>query len=67
MKEREVSPIGTVYFEFVKFGGQVRVSAIHEETGIEVMAITPVQATQQHMRQLALGKLRRKLMQANSS
>lgn len=47
-------------------GGQVRIAAIHEETGIEVMAIAPIQATQQHMRQLALGKLRRKLAEANS-
>ncbi|MFT6659622.1 DUF6898 family protein [Maritalea sp.] len=63
MNERETSPIGTVYFEFVQLGGHVRVTAIHEETGIEVMAIAPIQATQNHLRQLAMGKLKRKLEQ----
>ncbi|WP_299347377.1 serine hydroxymethyltransferase [uncultured Maritalea sp.] len=63
MNERESSAIGTVYFEFAQIGGQVRINAIHEATGVEVMAIAPIQATQNHMRQLALGKLKRKLEQ----
>ncbi|MGJ8528803.1 DUF6898 family protein [Maritalea sp.] len=66
MRERDVTPVGTVYFEFIQMGGQVRIAAIHEETGTEVMAIAPIQATEQHMRQLALGKLRRKLAEAKS-
>jgi len=65
MNERESTQIGTVYFEFVQMGGQVRICAIHEATGIESIAIAPIQATQQHMRQLALGKLKRKLEQQN--
>lgn len=63
MSGRESTNIGKVYFEFIKIGGHVRVSAIHEDTGIETMAIAPIQATQQHMKQLALGKLKRKLEQ----
>lgn len=63
MNEREISDIGTVYFEFVRLGGHMRIVAIHEKTGVEAMAIAPIQATQSHMRQLALGKLKRKLEQ----
>lgn len=59
MNARVPNQLGNVYFEFVQVGGQVRVSAIHEETGIEAMAIAPIQATQQQMQQLALGKLKR--------
>ena len=52
---------GEVLFEFVQLGQQMRVSAIHVDSGIEVVAIAPVVATRAQMQQLALGKLRRKL------
>ncbi len=39
----------------------MRVAAIDEATGVEVVAIAPLSATPQQMQQLALGKLRRKL------
>ena len=61
MSGRVPTQLGTVYFEFVQLGGQVRVCAIHEETRTEAMAIAPIQATQQQMQQLALGKLKRLL------
>jgi len=66
MSAPENTGIGRVYFEFIQIGGHVRVSAIHEKTGIETMAIAPTKATQQHMRQLALGKLKRKLEQLSN-
>ena len=52
---------GGVYFEFTRIGAQVRVAAIDERTGIEVVAIAPAHATQLQMRELALAKLRRRL------
>lgn len=52
---------GEVLFEFVQIGQQMRVSAIHVDTGTEVVAIAPTVATRAQMQQLALAKLRRKL------
>jgi len=63
MQDSQQTPAGRVYFEFVRLGGQVRVSAIDERTGVEVTAITPANATEQQMRQLAMGKLKRRLSQ----
>jgi len=53
-----------VYFEFTQIGGQMRVAAIDAETGIEVIVITPVSATQIQMQNLALAKLKRRLGQS---
>ena len=52
---------GEVFFEFTRIGAQVRVAAIDERTGIEVVTIAPAHATQLQMRELALAKLRRRL------
>ncbi len=52
---------GEVYFEFVQVGQMMRVAAIDAATGTEIIVITPVRASQGHMQQLALAKLRRKL------
>jgi hypothetical protein len=54
---------GTVLFEFVQLGQQMRVAAIDEATGIEVVVITPLNAARGHMERLALAKLQRKLDQ----
>lgn len=54
-------PAGRVLFEFVQVGQQMRVAAIDEATGTEVVVITPLSATPFQMRSLALSKLRRKL------
>ncbi|WP_407648148.1 DUF6898 family protein [Devosia rhodophyticola] len=50
-----------VLFEFVRIGAQMRVAAIHEATGTEVIVIAPASATQAQMQQLALAKLRKKM------
>lgn len=55
------TPSGQVLFEFVPMGAQVRVAAIDEATGIEVMVLAPASATPYQMQQLALGRLRMKL------
>lgn len=56
------SPTGSaVLFEFTQLGPQMRVAAIDEKTGIEVVVIAPVSATQIQMQNLALAKLKRRL------
>jgi hypothetical protein len=50
-----------VLFEFQKVGQQVRVSAIDEATGTEVIVICPLQLGQQQMQRLAVNKLRHKM------
>ena len=52
---------GRVLFEFVQLGQQMRVAAIDEATGTEVVVIAPLNAARGHMEQLALAKLRRRL------
>lgn len=54
-------PTGRVLFEFTQVGHQMRVAAIDEATGAEVVLIAPLSATQLQMRSLALAKLKRKL------
>lgn len=52
---------GDVLFEFTQIGGQMRVAAIDAKSGVEVIVIAPVTATQIQMQNLALAKLRRRL------
>ena len=52
---------GRVLFEFTQLGQQMRVAAIHEASGVEVVVITPATATRYQMQQLALAKLKRRL------
>lgn len=54
-------PQQRVYFEFQQLGQQVRVSAIDEATGTEIVVICPPQLGQAQMQRLALQKLRHKL------
>jgi hypothetical protein len=60
--QRSSAP-GEVFFEFTQLGGQMRVAAIDGKTGIEVIVIAPVTATQVQMQNIALAKLRRRLEQ----
>jgi len=57
------SGAGEVFFEFMQVGGQMRVAAIDAKTGIEVIVIAPVTATQVQMQNIALAKLKRRLEQ----
>ena len=52
---------GEVFFEFTQIGAQIRVAAIDAQTGIEVIVIAPVAATQIQMQNLGLAKLKRRL------
>jgi hypothetical protein len=54
---------GEVFFEFTQLGGQMRVAAIDAQTGIEVVVIAPLSATQPQMQTLALNKLKRRMGQ----
>ena len=58
---------GDVLFEFVQMGQQMRVAAIDEATGTEVVVITPLNATRLQMQRVAMAKLRRKLEQGAST
>jgi hypothetical protein len=61
-----VPPKTNVFFEFTQIGPQMRVAAIDEATGTEVIVIAPVTATQVQMQNLALAKLRRRLSQQSN-
>lgn len=52
---------GEVYFEFTQVGGQMRVAAIDPVTTTEVVVIAPLSAKRNHMQNLALAKLKRRL------
>jgi len=52
---------GRVFFEFVQMGQAMRVAAIDEASGTEVVIVAPLSATRLQMQQLALAKLRRRL------
>jgi hypothetical protein len=54
-------PQRRVLFEFQQLGQQVRVSAIDEATGTEIVVICPPQLGQMQMQRLALAKLNHKL------
>ena len=59
--DKKPSVPGEVFFEFQQIGAQMRVAAIDSTTGIEVIVIAPVTATQVQMQNLALAKLKRRL------
>ena len=50
-----------VYFEFVKIGNAVKVTAIDGRTGTEVSAMGPANSRQADLQQLALQKLRARI------
>lgn len=50
-----------VYFEFTAVGQTVRVSAIDGATGLEVVVIGPVTASEADLKRLALNKLKMRL------
>jgi precorrin-6B methylase 2 len=54
---------GEVYFEFIRVGAAMRVSAIDGRTGIEVTVMGPAHAAQSDLERLALAKLKRRLAQ----
>lgn len=61
MAGRDDSQSGRVFFEFAQLGQQMRVAAIDEASGTEVVVICPIQLPQPQMQKLALAKLRHKL------
>ncbi len=52
---------GEIYFEFHQIGGSIKVTAIDAATGVEVVVIGPVAASQSDLQGLALRKLKRRL------
>ena len=60
-KSQSGPPQQRVLFEFQQLGQQVRVSAIDEATGTEIVVICPPQLGQAQMQRMALQKLRHKM------
>jgi len=52
---------GEVLFEFVTRGNSVRCAAIDGATGIEVFVVGPTNASEEHLKMIALRKLRLRL------
>ena len=52
---------GEVLFEFMQVGQQMRVAAIDEATGIEVVVVAPLTASRLQMQRVAMAKLRKRL------
>ena len=52
---------GKIFFEFTQVGQQMRVAAIDEATGTEVVVVAPLTATQLQMQTIAEAKLRRRM------
>ena len=61
--DKNAPPPNEIFFEFTQLGGQMRVAAIDGKTGIEVVVIAPLSATQHQMQALAAAKLKRRLGQ----
>ena len=55
-----------VYFEFTAIGAVVKVVAIDAATGTEVSVMGPASAAQADLEQLALGKLKARLVREAS-
>jgi hypothetical protein len=51
------APVGEVWFEFVRIGHSVKVSAIHVATDTEVCIVGPASAAQEGLKAAALRKL----------
>ncbi|MCW2309320.1 DUF6898 family protein [Rhodobium gokarnense] len=66
MTGRRRSSGRTVYFEFIPVGRQVRVAAIDEETGTEVVIFGPASTSQAELERIAMAKLRRRLEATHS-
>ncbi|KZK82276.1 hypothetical protein PsAD13_03835 [Pseudovibrio sp. Ad13] len=56
-----MSKLGQVYFETRVVGNAVRMTAICAQSGVEVFVVGPRNASESHLKQLALRKLERKL------
>lgn len=55
---------GDVYFEFQKVGNAVKVAAVDAATGLEVVVMGPLSASQSELQRVALAKLNRQLAKA---
>ncbi|MDP1732030.1 MAG: serine hydroxymethyltransferase [Devosia sp.] len=60
MAARQGKP-GEIFFEFTRFGQQMRVAAIDAATSTEVVIIAPLAATRLQMQNIALAKLKRRI------
>ncbi len=57
----ELNHTGEIYLEFQVVGHSQRVTAIDAKTGLEATVIGPTKATKEHMTNLAVKKLKRRI------
>lgn len=57
------SGAGEIYVEFKQVGQVMRVSAVDAATGMEVVIMGPVSASQKDLQKVAVAKLKRRLAQ----
>jgi len=62
---RDQRPSGEIYLEIQQIGRQIRMTAIHAETGVEVVVFGPNTASQEDLKRIAVRKLQRRLEQEN--
>jgi hypothetical protein len=66
MKRSSAPPGERFLFEFRKVGTQMRVAAIDDATGTEVVIVAPLTASQKQMQLTAAAKLRRRLAERDA-
>lgn len=64
---RDAPPSGEIYLEIQQIGRQVKMTAIHADTGVEVVVFGPNTVSQEDLKRLAVRKLQRRLEQKNGS
>lgn len=59
-----VAASGEVLFEFTTIGASTRCAAIDAATGLEVVIVGPASASDEHLKRIALQKLKARLERA---
>jgi hypothetical protein len=64
---RGTPPSGEIYLEIQQIARQVKMTAIHADTGVEVVVFGPITASQEDLKRVAIRKLQRRLAQESGS
>mgnify|MGYP000510101090 CR=1 FL=1 len=64
---RDAPPSGEIYLEIQQIARQVKMTAIHADTGVEVVVFGPITASQEDLKRVAIRKLQRRLAQESGS
>ncbi|WP_417681981.1 DUF6898 family protein [Roseibium sp.] len=64
---RGTPPSGEIYLEIQQIGRQVKMTAIHADTGVEVVVFGPITVSQEDLKRVAVRKLQRRLEQESGA